>query len=426
MNFTQMELAPPILKAIAEQGYTTPTPIQQQAIPVILQGRDILAGAQTGTGKTAGFALPLLQLLHNQPRPTLPRPTRVLVLVPTRELASQVYESFKAYGRHLPFITEQIFGGVNINTQIKRLAKGADILVATPGRLLDLMYQKKVDLSQVQHFVLDEADRMLDMGFIKDIRKIIQALPDKRQNLMFSATYEKEIKVLASQLLHDPVEVSVARDNKAADKIKQTIYPVSKEDKRELLSWLIGHGHWQQVLIFVRTKHGADRLVRQLIKDGIRSIALHGNKSQAARNRALQAFKQGEVTALVATDIAARGLDIEQLPHVVNFDLPSVAEDYVHRIGRTGRAGHEGEAISLVSPEEAYLLHGIEKLLKTKLPRVTDTGYAPVSLDNIKKPASKPRPRRAGGAQKKTGDKKPFRARKRRSPSAKSSVKHSR
>jgi len=390
MKFNQMELAPAILQAIEEQGYTTPTPIQQQAIPVILQGHDILAGAQTGTGKTAGFALPLLQLLQQQPSPKRPHPIRVLVLVPTRELAAQVYESFKAYGKHLPLTSELVFGGVNIHSQIKRLKKGADILVATPGRLLDLLYQKQIDLSQVQHFVLDEADRMLDMGFIRDIRKIIDVLPKNKQNLMFSATYDAPIKKLAEQLLNDPVEVAVARQNETAANINQRIYPVAKEDKRDLLAWLIGHGQWRQVLVFVRTKHGADKLVRQLVKNGIRSVALHGNKSQGARNRALQSFKDGEVTAMIATDIAARGLDIEQLPHVVNYDLPAVAEDYVHRIGRTGRAGNEGEAISLVSSEEAHLLHAIERLLKTKLPRVADTGYAPVSLDDIRKPKKKP------------------------------------
>ena len=386
MTFEQLNLAAPLLKAISEQGYDKPTPIQQQAIPEILKGRDILAGAQTGTGKTAGFALPVLHLLHSQPALKKPHPVRALVLVPTRELATQVYESFTLYGRHLPYQSEVVFGGVSIHSQIKRLRKSPDILVATPGRLLDLMYQKQVDLSKIEFFILDEADRMLDMGFIRDIKKIMQVIPKKRQNIMFSATYDKEIKVLAEQLLNNPVEVSVARDNSAADKIKQSVYPIKKEDKRELLSWLIGHGHWQQVLVFVRTKHGADRLARQLMKDGIRCAALHGNKSQSARNKALQAFKEGDVTALIATDIAARGLDIEQLSHVVNFDLPAVAEDYVHRIGRTGRAGASGEAISLVSPEEAHLLHAIERLLKQPIPRVSDTGYAPVSLDVVKNP----------------------------------------
>lgn len=391
MSFDKLDLSPPLLQAINEQGYNKPTPVQEQAIPLILQGRDILAGAQTGTGKTAGFALPLLQLLHRQPRPKKPHPVRALVLTPTRELAMQVYESFRTYGKHVPLFSEVVFGGVSINNQITRLQRGTDILVATPGRLLDLMYQKKVDLSQVQFFVLDEADRMLDMGFIKDIRKVIQAIPDQRQNLLFSATYSKEIKQLASQLLHDPVEVSVARENATADKISQLVYPIKKEDKRELISWLIGNGMWQQVLVFVRTKHGADRLCKQLINDGVRCAALHGNKSQGARSRALEGFKEGKVTALIATDIAARGLDIDQLPHVVNFDLPAVAEDYVHRTGRTGRAGMEGEAISLVTADEAHLLGAIEKLLNKQIPRVADTGYETVSLDVSKKAKSKPK-----------------------------------
>lgn len=385
MSFDQLELSPPLLKAIAEQGYSMPTPVQEKAIPLILQGRDLLAGAQTGTGKTAGFALPLLQLLYNQSSPKRPHPIRALILTPTRELAMQVFESFKTYGKHVPLFSEVVFGGVSINTQISRLKQGQDILVATPGRLLDLMYQKKINLSQVQFFVLDEADRMLDMGFIKDIRKVITALPKQRQNLLFSATYSKEIKQLASQLLDNPAEVAVARDNATADKISQSIYAIKRENKRALISWLIGDGEWQQVLVFVRTKHGADRLCKQLIKDGIRCAALHGNKSQGARTKALKGFKAGDVIALIATDIAARGLDIDQLPHVVNYDLPAVAEDYVHRIGRTGRAGAEGEAISLVSPEEAHLLGAIEKLLKKQIPRVADTGYEPVVLNPNKK-----------------------------------------
>ncbi len=385
MSFDHLELSPPLLKAIAEQGYSMPTPVQEKAIPLILQGRDLLAGAQTGTGKTAGFALPLLQLLHSQALPKKPHPIRALILTPTRELAMQVFESFKTYGKHVPIFSEVVFGGVSINIQISRLKQGQDILVATPGRLLDLMYQKKINLSQVQFFVLDEADRMLDMGFIKDIRKVMTALPKKRQNLLFSATYSKEIKQLASQLLDNPAEVAVARDNATADKISQSIYAIKRENKRALISWLIGDGEWQQVLVFVRTKHGADRLCKQLIKDGIRCAALHGNKSQGARTKALKGFKAGDVIALIATDIAARGLDIDQLPHVVNYDLPAVAEDYVHRIGRTGRAGAEGEAISLVSPEEAHLLGAIEKLLKKQIPRVADTGYEPVVLNPNKK-----------------------------------------
>ncbi len=385
MTFDQLELSPPLLKAISEQGYDKPTPVQEKAIPLILQGRDLLAGAQTGTGKTAGFALPLLQLLHAQSLPKKPRPIRALILTPTRELAMQVYESFRTYGKHVPLFSEVVFGGVSINTQIARLKQGPDILVATPGRLLDLMYQKKINLSQVQFFVLDEADRMLDMGFIQDIKKVIAALPKQRQNLLFSATYSKEIKQLVSQLLDNPAEVSVARNNAAADKISQSIYAIKRENKRALISWLIGDGDWQQVLVFVRTKHGADRLCKQLIKDGISCAALHGNKSQGARTKALKGFKAGNVIALIATDIAARGLDIDQLPHVVNYDLPAVAEDYVHRIGRTGRAGAKGEAISLVSPEEAHLLGAIEKLLKKQITRVADTGYESVSLDTKKK-----------------------------------------
>ena len=391
MTFDQLELSPPLLKAISEQGYDKPTPVQEKAIPLILQGRDLLAGAQTGTGKTAGFALPLLQLLHAQSLPKKPRPIRALILTPTRELAMQVYESFRTYGKHVPLFSEVVFGGVSINTQIARLKQGPDILVATPGRLLDLMYQKKINLSQVQFFVLDEADRMLDMGFIQDIKKVIAALPKQRQNLLFSATYSKEIKQLASQLLDNPAEVSVARNNAAADKISQSIYAIKRENKRALISWLIGDGDWQQVLVFVRTKHGADRLCKQLIKDGISCAALHGNKSQGARTKALKGFKAGNVIALIATDIAARGLDIDQLPHVVNYDLPAVAEDYVHRIGRTGRAGAKGEAISLVSPEEAHLLGAIEKLLKKNIPRIADTGYESVSLDTKKKIKVKPK-----------------------------------
>lgn len=386
MTFNQLNLADPLLLAIAEQGYTKPTPVQSRAIPLILNGRDILAGAQTGTGKTAGFTLPLLQMLHSQPTHQKPHPIRALILTPTRELALQVHESVKTYGKHLPLCAEVVFGGVNINAQIKRLRRGADILVATPGRLLDLLHQKQVDLSRVQFFVLDEADRMLDMGFIRDIRKVIQALPEQRQNLLFSATYSKDIKTLAGQLLHNPAQFAVARENATADTVSQCVYAIKQENKRALLSWLIGDGNWRQVLIFVRTKHGADRLSRQLMQDGIRCSALHGNKSQGARNRALDDFKNNKITALVATDIAARGLDIDQLPHVVNFDLPAVAEDYVHRIGRTGRAGAEGKAISLVTPEEAHLLFAIEKLLLKQIPRIADTGYETVSL-KVEKPS---------------------------------------
>lgn len=381
MSFSELGLSDQLLQAVAEQGYQTPTPIQAQAIPVIMQGRDVLAGAQTGTGKTAGFTLPLLHLLQQQAVPQKPRPVRVLILVPTRELAMQVYESVRTYGKHLPFFAEAIFGGVSIKPQIQKMQRGTDIVVATPGRLLDLIQQQHLDLSWVEYFVLDEADRMLDMGFIRDINKVIAMLPEKRQNLFFSATYAPEVSALAEKILRDPVAIEVAKRNAAADTVSQLVYPIKRENKRELLAYLIGDGHWQQVLVFVRTKHGADRLCKQLVKDGIRCAALHGDKSQGARTRALDQFKSGAITALIATDIAARGLDIDQLPHVVNFDLPQVAEDYVHRIGRTGRAGMEGQAISLVDPEEAPLLAAIEKLLKRQIPRVVDTGYEKVSLD---------------------------------------------
>lgn len=398
MSFTQFGLSAEILQAITEQGYTTPTPIQQQAIPVVMAGRDILAGAQTGTGKTASFTLPLLQLLLNAPSSQRPRPIRGLVLVPTRELALQVYESIRAYGKHSALFAEAIYGGVSITNQIRNLRRGCDIVVATPGRLLDHVQQKTIDLSHVKVLVLDEADRMLDMGFIQDIRKVIALIPRQRQTLLFSATFSPEIKALSGQLLNNPVQVEVARTNATAEAITQSLYPIKREYKRELLSYLIGNGNWQQVLIFVRTKHGADRLAKQLALDGIRTAALHGDKSQGARVKALEMFKNGKVTALVATDIAARGLDIDQLPHVVNYDLPAVAEDYVHRIGRTGRAGAAGEAISLVSSDEAKLLQAIEKLLKISIPRVAETGYEVESLaisDMPKKVAStahKPKP----------------------------------
>ncbi|WP_426991107.1 DEAD/DEAH box helicase [Methylomonas sp. CM2] len=421
MLFSELGLSEQILRAVAEQGYETPTPIQEQAIPVILQGRDVLAGAQTGTGKTAGFTLPLLQLLQQAPVRKKPRPIRVLILTPTRELALQVYESVCSYGKHLPFFAEAIFGGVSSKPQIQKLQRGTDIVVATPGRLLDLIQQGYADLSQIEYFVLDEADRMLDMGFIRDIRKIIQLLPARRQNLLFSATYSPEISTLAEQLLSDPVEIAVAKRNSAAETVSQLVYGIKRESKRELLAHLIGDGRWQQVLVFVRTKHGADRLCKQLIKDGIRCAALHGDKSQGARTRALDDFKSGAITALVATDIAARGLDIDQLPHVVNYDLPQVAEDYVHRIGRTGRAGAEGQAISLVDAEEAQLLAAIEKLLKKSIPRVADTGYEKVSLEPVSaKSQSKAKPKAAAKprSQARPGDRPGERARGGRPPRA--------
>lgn len=389
MSFVSLGLARELLKAVAEAGYETPTPVQLAAIPVILAGRDVQASAQTGTGKTASFTLPLLQRLaattYNKPRPV-----RALVLTPTRELAVQVHDSVKTYGKHIAVFAEAIYGGVNINSQTQRLRRGCDIVVATPGRLLDHIQQQNVDLSQVEILVLDEADRMLDMGFIRDIRRILNLLPSQRQNLLFSATFSPEIKVLAGQLLHDPVEIEVARQSIAADTVAQRVYPIKREYKRELLSYLIGSGNWQQVLVFVRTRHGADRLGKQLTKDGIRIAVLHGDKSQGARTRALESFKTGKIAVLVATDIAARGLDIDQLPHVINFDLPAVAEDYIHRIGRTGRAGLSGEAISLVCSEEAGLLSAIEKLLKRPIPRVADTGYEPEPLDRAPSPKKQP------------------------------------
>jgi ATP-dependent RNA helicase RhlE len=378
MSFESLGLRAELLRAVAEQGYSEPTPIQQQAIPPILEGRDLMGGAQTGTGKTAGFTLPLLQRLVATAKPgTGRRPVRALVLTPTRELAAQVSESVVTYGRHLPLRSTVVFGGVSINPQKTRLLKGVDILVATPGRLLDLVGQRSVDLSKVDILVLDEADRMLDMGFIHDIRKVLALLPDHKQTLLFSATFSTEIRQLAKKLLRAPALVEVERHNTAAESVMQVVHPVDKGRKRELLSFLIGSNNWQQVLVFTRTKHGANRLAEQLGKDGITSAAIHSNKSQGARTRALADFKAGKIRVLVGTDIAARGLDIDQLPHVVNFELPHVPEDYVHRIGRTGRAGNEGEAMSLVCVDELKLLRDIERLLKRDLPRDIIDGYAP-------------------------------------------------
>jgi ATP-dependent RNA helicase RhlE len=379
MSFDTLGLSAELLRAISEQGYTEPTPIQNKAIPVILEGKDVLAGAQTGTGKTAGFTLPLLQRLNENPNSPTRRPIRALVLTPTRELAAQVGESIKIYGRHLPLRSTVIFGGVKINPQKDKLRQGVDILVATPGRLLDHIGQKTVDLSQVEILVLDEADRMLDMGFIHDIRRLLALMPGngERQNLLFSATFSKEIKQLANRLLNQPELIEVERCKTTAERIAQVIHPVDKGRKRELLSHMIGSRNWRQVLVFTRTKHGANRLAQQLERDGLSAAAIHGNKTQSARTRALAEFKKGRVRVLVATDIAARGLDIDQLPHVVNFELPNVAEDYVHRIGRTGRAGLEGEAVSLVCIDEHKLLRDIEKLLQRKIPSVTLSGYEP-------------------------------------------------
>jgi len=380
MSFETLGLSADMLRAVSEEGYTVPTPVQEQAIPYILQGRDVLAGAQTGTGKTAAFTLPLLQRLSTGPAPEKVKgrkPIRALVLTPTRELASQVEESVRIYGKYLSLTSAVIFGGVNINPQFSMLRKGVDILVATPGRLLDHLGQGSLDLSSVETLILDEADRMLDMGFIRDIRRVIAVLPKQRQNLMFSATYTDEIRTLAEGLLANPASVEVARRNTPAEKVAQRIFPVDRDRKRELLSSLISEGDWRQVLVFTRTKHGANRLAKQLEQDGLTTAAIHGNKSQAARTKALAGFKNGEVRILVATDIAARGLDIDMLPHVVNFELPNVAEDYVHRIGRTGRAGAEGEAISLVCVDENDFLRGIERLLKRNLPREVIPGFEP-------------------------------------------------
>jgi len=378
MLFSELGLSAELLRAVSDQGYSEPTPIQAQAIPVVLEGRDVLAGAQTGTGKTAGFTLPLLQLLSaSQPAAGGRRPVRALVLTPTRELAAQVGESVNTYGKHLPIKSGIIFGGVKINPQISMLRKGVDILVATPGRLLDHVLQGTLDLSSVEILVLDEADRMLDMGFIHDIRKVLALLPKQRQNLLFSATFSNEIKRLADGLLNTPTLIEVARRNTASERVDQVVHLVDKNRKRELLSYLIGDGNWRQVLVFTRTKHGANRLAKQLEQDGLSAAAIHGNKSQGARTRALADFKKGSVRVLVATDIAARGLDIDQLPHVVNFELPNVPEDYVHRIGRTGRAGNEGEAVSLVCVDEHKLLRDIERLLKRDVPKVTVDGFEP-------------------------------------------------
>ncbi|GAC1666449.1 MAG: ATP-dependent RNA helicase RhlE [Steroidobacteraceae bacterium] len=368
MSFSDLGLLPELLRAVADKGYDSPSPIQIQAIPAVLSGRDVLAGAQTGTGKTAGFVLPILQRLAADQGNGTSRAPRALVLTPTRELAAQVAQSARDYGKHMQLRTYQVFGGVSINPQISALRSGCDILVATPGRLLDLAQQRVADLSKVQVLVLDEADRMLDMGFINDIRKIIKLLPPKRQNLLFSATYSDDIRGLAERLLRDPLSIQVAARNAPIELVEQRAYRVQKEQKRHLLVHLIEQGAWRQVLIFTRTKHGANRLAQQLEGAGIHAAAIHGNKSQAARVKALDMFKRGQVTALVATEVAARGLDIKELPQVVNYELPNVPEDYVHRIGRTGRAGAAGEAVSLVSSDESGLLRDIERVLRRSIP----------------------------------------------------------
>lgn len=389
MPFSSLGLSNKLVSAIT---YSSPSPVQRDAIPPILKGRDVLAAAQTGTGKTAAFVLPLLDRL--QLSSTEDKGVRALVLAPTRELAAQIQENIEVYGKNLPLRSCVIFGGVKINPQIARLKKRADIVIATPGRLLDLVSQGALDLSAIEVLVLDEADRMLDMGFIHDIRRILKLLPKERQNLMFSATFSDEIEEMAKKLMRNPERVAIARKNTAAETVTQVVHPVDKKRKRELLSYLIGANNWQQVLVFTRTKHGANRLVQQLELDGLKALAIHGNKSQGARTRALKAFKEKEIRVLVATDIAARGLDIDRLPFVVNYELPEVAEDYVHRIGRTGRAANEGIAISLVCVDEASQLRSIERLLKKELEKKTIPGYEP---DPSIKPEPKKKPGQRGG-----------------------------
>ncbi|MFW3412346.1 DEAD/DEAH box helicase [Aliarcobacter butzleri] len=375
MSFSNLGLCKEILRAIKEEGYTTPTPIQSKSIPVVLSKKDVLAAAQTGTGKTAGFTLPLLQRLKDSNLKDKKSQVRALILTPTRELAAQVAQSVETYGKYLPFKSAVIFGGVGINPQKALLKKGVDIIIATPGRLLDLISQDSLDLSKIEFLVLDEADRMLDMGFINDIKKILAILPKQRQNLLFSATYSNEIKKLADGLLKSSFLVEVSKANSASFKVEQVVHHVDKDRKKELLLHLVNKNSWQQVLVFTRTKHGANKLSEALVKDKITSAAIHGNKSQGARTKALDDFKNGKIRVLVATDIAARGIDIEQLPHVVNFELPNVAEDYVHRIGRTGRAGNNGIAISLVCVDEHEYLFGIEKLIKQKIKKVEINGF---------------------------------------------------
>ncbi len=382
MAFSALGLSEALTRAVADQGYTQPTPIQAQAIPAVLAGGDLLAGAQTGTGKTAGFVLPMLQRLStqlspHQSKPGTRRPVRALIITPTRELAAQVEASVRTYGKHLSLTSAALFGGVGFGGQTAQLKRGVDILVATPGRLLDHHGQRNVDLSRVEILVLDEADRMLDMGFIPDVKRILAVLPRQRQNLLFSATFSDEIRALAERLLDKPRTIQVAARNSTVEAITQRVHPVDRDRKRELLSSLIVTNDWKQVLVFTRTKHGADKLVRGLEADGINATALHGNKSQNVRTRALADFKRGKIVALVATDIAARGIDIQDLPHVVNYDLPNVPEDYVHRIGRTGRAGAGGEAISLVSIDERAFLRDIERLLKRQIPAEVVAGFEP-------------------------------------------------
>lgn len=394
MSFTSLGLSKSLVHAVEKQGYSQPTAIQEKAIPTILQGKDVLASAQTGTGKTAGFVLPILQLLGERPQPKN-RPVRSLILTPTRELAAQVEQSVVDYGAFEHLQSTVIFGGVKQNPQVQKLRRGVDIVIATPGRLLDLVNQGLLNLSRVEILVLDEADRMLDMGFVRDIKKIIQLLPQKRQNLLFSATFSKDIKALAASFLHQPVRIEATPENTTVEKIEQLVYSVDKSRKADLVIHLIKEGDWQQVLIFTRTKHGANRLSEKLEKNGIRSAAIHGNKSQGARTKALAGFKAGQVRVLVATDIAARGLDIPLLPHVINFELPNIAEDYVHRIGRTGRAGATGKAIALVTADEKPLVRAIEKVVDEPLIFDVVAGFEPKegpSPKSEQRPQRKPRP----------------------------------
>ncbi len=392
MSFNSLGLTDALLKAISKKGYTTPSPIQQKAIPPILEGHDVLASAQTGTGKTAGFTLPILQLL-SQGKNLSHRPIRALILTPTRELAAQILANIKEYSEFLDLRSTVIFGGVNQKPQVAQLRQGIDILVATPGRLIDLQNQGLISLAKVEILVLDEADCMLDMGFLRDIERILKVLPSKRQNLLFSATFSKDIKKLAMGILHKPVHVEATPENTTVDAIIQKVYPVAKEKKTELIIKLITEGNWQQILVFTRTKQGANKLCEAMISAGIKSAAIHGNKGQGARTKALAGFKNGTLTALVATDIAARGLDIPLLPHVINFELPNIPEDYVHRIGRTGRAGASGEAISLFSPDETVFLRDIEKLVGIKLPKENIKGFEPdpnASTEPIKQGQGRP------------------------------------
>jgi ATP-dependent RNA helicase RhlE len=401
-DFAQLGLSEPILKAVAGKGYRTPSPIQRQCIPAVLEGHDVMAAAQTGTGKTAGFTLPMLERLRHGPHARA-GVVRALVLTPTRELAAQVGESVTAYGRYLDLRSDVIFGGVSPNPQMQRLRRGADVLVATPGRLMDLHQQNALRLDRVEILVLDEADRMLDMGFIRDIRRILSLLPAHRQNLLFSATFSPEIRRLATGLLHNPVHLQATPENRAATTVEQVLHPCDMARKPELLTHLIRSNDWQQVLVFARTKHGANRLAERLEAEGLAAAAIHGNKSQGARTRALAGFKSGEVRVLVATDIAARGIDIHHLPHVVNLDLPNIAEDYVHRIGRTGRAGQNGHAISLVAAEEHELLRAIERLIGSALPREEVPGFEPTVLSAPPLDLSGGRGRRQSSAPRREG-----------------------